>query len=305
MSSFYGFHDPALETKVFGIRFWNPVGLAAGFDKNARLLHLLPALGFGFVEIGAITPRPQPGNPRPRLFHISGKHAIVNRMGFNNEGVEAVAERIRHNKSRVPLGANIGKNKDTPNEKAAQDYLTCFQKLRSLVDYIVVNVSSPNTPNLRELQKKTSLIAILEKLQEENKRNIPLLIKIAPELGDSELQGVVEVAKKTKIAGIVATNTLKTEQGGLSGTPLKKRSTEVIKQLYKKTQGRIPIVGVGGIFSGKDAYEKITAGASLVQIYTGLMYEGPGLVKRVKKELVELLKEDGFSNIQEAVGTKA
>lgn len=287
----YGFEHPDLRTNVFGIDFLNPVGLAAGFDKNGLLLDVLGAFGFGFIEIGTITPRPQSGNPRPRLFRKEKERALVNRMGFNNDGVEIIAERLRKRTSSIIVGANIGKNKDTPNEKAVEDYATCFQALHELVDYIVVNVSSPNTPNLRELQGKDSLGIILGRLQELNTENKPILIKIAPELTNGQLDDIIKVAQSTSIAGIVATNTIKTEGGGLSGQPLQHRSTEVIRYLAQKSQGHIPIIGVGGIFSAEDAYKKIQAGASLIQIYTGFTYEGPELVKRIKQGLVKRLEK--------------
>lgn len=300
----YAFDHSSLHVHIFGIDFPNPVGLAAGFDKNGYLLDILGAFGFGFIEIGTVTPRPQPGNPRPRLFRMEREQGLVNRLGFNNEGVEVIAQRLKKRTSSIIVGVNIGKNKDTPNEKAVEDYETCFRALRELVDYIVVNVSSPNTPNLRKLQEKDSLTTILTRLQELNKNKKPILLKVAPDLLDGQLDDIIEVVRKTEIAGIVATNTIKTEDGGLSGRPLQNRSTEVIRYLHQKSQGTIPIIGVGGIFSGKDAYEKIIAGSSLVQLYTGLIYEGPGLVKNIKKDLVTRIKADGFSNIEEAVGTK-
>ena len=300
----YAFDHSSLHVHIFGIDFPNPVGLAAGFDKNGYLLDILGAFGFGFIEIGTVTPRPQPGNPRPRLFRMEREQGLVNRLGFNNEGVEMIAQRLKKRTSSIIVGVNIGKNKDTPNEKAVEDYETCFRALRELVDYIVVNVSSPNTPNLRKLQEKDSLTTILTRLQELNKNKKPILLKVAPDLLDGQLDDIIEVVRKTEIAGIVATNTLKVENGGLSGRPLQNRSTEVIRYLHQKSQGTIPIIGVGGIFSGRDAYEKIIAGSSLVQLYTGLIYEGPGLVKNIKKDLVTRIKADGFSNIEEAVGTK-
>ena len=300
----YAFDHSSLHVHIFGIDFPNPVGLAAGFDKNGYLLDILGAFGFGFIEIGTVTPRPQPGNPRPRLFRMEREQGLVNRLGFNNEGVEVIAQRLKKRTSSIIVGVNIGKNKDTPNEKAVEDYETCFRALRELVDYIVVNVSSPNTPNLRKLQEKDSLTTILTRLQELNKNKKPILLKVAPDLLDGQLDDIIEVVRKTEIAGIVATNTIKTEDGGLSGRPLQNRSTEVIRYLHQKSQGTIPIIGVGGIFSGRDAYEKIIAGSSLVQLYTGLIYEGPGLVKNIKKDLVTRIKADGFSNIEEAVGTK-
>jgi dihydroorotate dehydrogenase len=301
LNKFYRYEDLMLETEVFGIKFPNPVGLAAGFDKNAKLLHLLPAFGFGFIEVGAVTLRAQEGNPKPRLFHIGDKRALVNRMGFNNDGLGVIAQRLKKRKGSRAVGANIGKNKDTPTESAADDYALCMQKLHGIADYMVVNVSSPNTPGLRNLQQK----AFLRKVLETAPTDSAIFVKISPELSGTTLDEIISVVQERPRTGIIATNTLKIEQGGVSGEPLREPSTDLIRWLYKKSHGKIPIIGVGGIFSGKNAYEKITAGASLVQLYTGLIYEGPGLVKRIKKDLVQLLKAGGFTNITQAIGTKA
>ena len=289
--------DPRLEREVFGLKFKNPVGLAAGFDKDAILFNELSNLGFGFVEIGTLTPKPQPGNEKKRLFRLKKDQALINRMGFNNEGVEMAAKRLKKNK-KVLIGGNIGKNKTTPNENAFDDYHTCFETLFDVVDYFVVNVSSPNTPNLRELQDKIPLTNLLLKLQEKNNQKPnpkPILLKIAPDLTDSQLLDIIDIVKETKIAGVIATNTTisrdglhsknKDETGGLSGKPLKNRSTEVIRFLSEKSNKAFPIIGVGGIHSAEDAMEKMEAGASLVQLYTGFIYDGPGLIKAINKEI--------------------
>lgn len=303
--SLYVVKNPKLEREVFGITFPNPVGLAAGFDKDAKLFRELSNLGFGFIEIGTVTPKPQPGNDRKRLFRLKEDSAIINRMGFNNKGAWEAAKRLRKNK-RVLIGGNIGKNKLTPNEEAIHDYEICFDALYSVVDYFVVNVSSPNTPNLRELQDKEPLTQLLQTLQERNLNKPeprPILLKIAPDLTDEQLLDIIDIVKTTGISGIIATNTtisrekLKSENqkesGGLSGKPLKDRSTEVIRFLSEKSGKAFPIIGVGGIHSPKDALEKLEAGASLVQIYTGFIYEGPGLVKKINKAV---LKKKDFNN---------
>lgn len=303
--SLYVVKNPKLEREVFGITFPNPVGLAAGFDKDAKLFRELSNLGFGFIEIGTVTPKPQPGNDRKRLFRLKEDSAIINRMGFNNKGAWEVAKRLRKNK-RVLIGGNIGKNKLTPNEEAIHDYEICFDALYSVVDYFVVNVSSPNTPNLRELQDKEPLTQLLQTLQERNLNKPeprPILLKIAPDLTDEQLLDIIDIVKTTGISGVIATNTtisredLKSENqkesGGLSGKPLKDRSTEVIRFLSEKSGKAFPIIGVGGIHSPEDAIEKLEAGASLVQIYTGFIYEGPGLVKKINKAV---LKKKDFNN---------
>lgn len=291
--------DKKLERNLFGLTFKNPVGLAAGFDKNAVLFDEFVNFGFGFVEIGTVTPKPQGGNPKKRLFRLIEDEAIINRMGFNNDGVKVIAERLRKRKTDVIIGGNIGKNKVTPNEKAVDDYLICFHELFDVVDYFVVNVSSPNTPNLRALQDKEPLTKLLQTLQDENDKKTtpkPILLKIAPDLTDEQLMDIIDIIKITKIAGVIATNTTisrdnlvsekKIEVGGLSGKPVRVRSTEVIKFLADKSNKAFPIIGVGGIHSAKDAKEKLDAGADLIQIYTGFIYEGPELVKRINKDLL-------------------
>jgi len=291
-------NDKKLERKVFGITFKNPVGLAAGFDKNAMLFDEFFNYGFGAVEIGTVTPKPQPGNEKKRLFRLIEDEAIINRMGFNNDGVDVIADRLRKRKTNIIIGGNIGKNKVTPNEKAVDDYLICFEKLFDVVDYFVVNVSSPNTPNLRALQDKEPLTKILQTLQDANVNKAtpkPILLKIAPDLTDDQLLDIIAIIKNTKIAGVIATNTTisreglqsekKIETGGLSGKPLKNRATEVIRFLAMNSNRAFPIIGVGGIHSPKDAKEKLDAGADLIQIYTGFIYEGPSLIKRINKSL--------------------
>ncbi len=291
--------DPRLEREIFGLKFKNPVGLAAGFDKNAVLFKELDLLGFGFIEIGTVTPKPQPGNDKKRLFRLKEDNAIINRMGFNNEGVEAAVERLKHN-SNVLIGGNIGKNKITSNKDAVKDYIICFDALFDYVDYFVVNVSSPNTPNLRELQDKEPLTLLLNTLQKRNLEKTnpkPILLKIAPDLTNSQLQDIIDIIAETKIAGVIATNTSisreglksknKNETGGVSGKPLKNRSTEVIKFLSGNSNKSFPIIGVGGIHSPNDAIEKLKAGASLIQLYTGFIYEGPSLIKAINKKILE------------------
>lgn len=294
-----------LEQELFGLKFPNPVGLAAGFDKDAKLIDELASLGFGFIEIGTITPKAQPGNPKPRLFRLTEDNGIINRMGFNNQGIEAAIERLQKRKSNVIIGGNIGKNKVTPNEEAFNDYEKCFLQLYPYVDYFVVNVSSPNTPGLRELQEKEPLMQLLNHLMELNQQQEkvkPILLKIAPDLINQQLDDIIEIVNEAKIAGVIATNTtisregLKTPaekvdamgNGGLSGRPLGKRATEVIRYLSEKSNHAFPIIGVGGIMSAEDAIEKLEAGASLVQLYTGFIYEGPGLIKRINKAILKI-----------------
>ena len=302
IKSIYRYEHAALETEVMGLKFKNPVGLAAGFDKNAELVEELGNFGFGFIEIGTVTPLPQPGNDKPRMFRLPADEALINRMGFNNQGVDVAAERLRALKRNgLIIGGNIGKNKITPNGDAVSDYTKCFDRLFDVVDYFVVNVSSPNTPGLRELQEKEPLKNILNTLQQRNRKNDisrPILLKIAPDLTDSQLDDIVEIVQETQIAGVIATNTtisrdglqsaenLKSETGGLSGKPLTKRSTEVIKYLSEKSNKSFVIIGVGGIHSAEDAIEKLEAGASLIQLYTGFIYEGPDLISRINKKIV-------------------
>lgn len=302
--SIYKLQNPKLERELFGLKFPNPIGLAAGFDKDAKLYKELSNLGFGFIEIGTVTPKPQDGNEKPRLFRLKNDAAIINRMGFNNGGVAEAVERLKTNplqghKNRVLIGGNIGKNKITPNEEAVNDYIICFDALFDYVDYFVVNVSSPNTPNLRALQEKKPLTDLLQTLQDKNnlkQKRKPILLKIAPDLTDEQLLDIIDIVATTKIDGVIATNTTisregltsdnKNEMGGLSGKPLTKRSTEVIRFLSQKSNKAFPIIGVGGIHSAKDALEKLDAGADLIQLYTGFIYEGPGLIKEINKAIL-------------------
>ena len=296
--SLYQINDKRLEREVFGLKFKNPVGLAAGLDKDAKIYNELDAFGFGFIEIGTITPKPQEGNPKKRLFRLKEDSGIINRMGFNNGGIELAVQRLKQNKG-VLIGGNIGKNKVTPNENAVDDYAICFDALYDYVDYFVVNVSSPNTPNLRALQDKEPLMELLGTLQAKNLKKPkakPILLKIAPDLTDEQLLDIIEIIDETKIAGVIATNTTisreglksenKVEVGGLSGKPLRQRSTEVIRFLSEKSNKSFPIIGVGGIHSAADALEKLDAGAALVQIYTGFIYEGPGLIKEINQAIL-------------------
>ncbi|MEH2459223.1 quinone-dependent dihydroorotate dehydrogenase [Nostoc sp.] len=317
-------YDSRLQQNLFGLNFPNPVGLAAGFDKDGVAAGIWSNLGFGFAELGTVTFHAQPGNPRPRLFRLPLDKAALNRMGFNNRGAAAMAARLAQEKHEltqsIPIGINFGKSKVTPLEAAAQDYLDSFRLLKDLGDYFVVNVSSPNTPGLRSLQDASMLSAILELLQQENITQKPIFVKIAPDLEWSAIADIITLAKTYQLAGIIATNTtirrdgLKTqvidqtgkspqdEAGGISGEPLRDRSTEVIRFIWQQTQGQIPIIGVGGIFSGEDAWEKITAGASLIQVYTGWIYEGPLMVRRILSGLLTKLEESGLNSINEAVG---
>jgi len=296
----YSVENKKLHKKIFGLKFNNPVGLAAGFDKNAKLYNELNCFGFGFIEIGTITPEPQKGNSKKRLFRLVDDKGIINRMGFNNDGMCKITTRLKKNKN-VLIGGNIGKNKSTPNNQAVSDYLLCFNYLHDFVDYFVVNVSSPNTPNLRELQNKKPLIDILKSLKDENikkQKPKPILLKISPDLSKNNLSDIVDIVLSLKIDGIIATNTtiqrnsLKSknmnESGGLSGKPISERSNEVIRYISEKSKGSIPIIGVGGIHSAQDAIDKINAGADLVQIYTGFIYEGPSLVRSINKALVQM-----------------
>lgn len=304
LESNYCIKHPSLARTVFGITFKNPVGLAAGFDKDARFIDELACLGFGFIEIGTVTPKPQDGNEKPRLFRFPEDNAIINRMGFNNQGVDAAVARLQARKTDIIIGGNIGKNKLTPNENAIDDYIYCFQKLYPVVDYFVVNISSPNTPNLRELQEKEPLQKLLFQLQNVNltyPKPKPILLKIAPDLSNHQLNDIIEIVQKTKLAGIVATNTTidrdglsadktiieKTGSGGVSGKPLKQRSTEIIRYIHQQTQGNLPIIAVGGIFTPADAQEKLKAGASLVQVYTGFIYEGPAIAKKICQTILQ------------------
>jgi len=308
--------DPVLSQDLFGLQFANPIGIAAGFDKDAKVPLQTLGLGFGFTEIGSVTPRPQPGNPRPRLFRLSADEAAINRNGFNSGGAEAAAVRLAALPSARPgpVGVNLGKNKET--EDAAADYVAGIRMLGAYADYLVVNVSSPNTPGLRGLQGKAPLAALLQAVKAaiaEFDRPTPLLLKVAPDLTEDDKRDIAEVALAEAIDGLIATNTTiarpasltdpqASEVGGLSGRPLMAASTKVLADLYRLTEGRLPLVGVGGVASAADAYAKIRAGASLVQLYTALVYQGPGLIPRLVRELTGLIKADGFSHISQAVG---
>jgi len=302
----------------FGLKFKNPVGVAAGFDKNGKLIQQLSALGFGFIEIGTVTYKPQQGNEKPRLFRLPADKALINRLGFNNEGAEKIASRLKM-LGNLPcvLGINIGKNRDVDEDKAIENYVMTFREINGFADYVTINVSSPNTPNLRTLQKADRLTALLKALKAENKNQVPLLVKIAPDLLDDEIEAIVHSCLSASLDGLVATNTTiqrmnlvtssdiirKIGKGGLSGKPLAKLSTNVIAKVYRLSKGKIPIIGVGGIFSAEDAFEKICAGASLLQVYTGFIYEGPGIAYKINSGLLKLLKQNGFSSLDQAVGS--
>ncbi|MBA2762690.1 MAG: quinone-dependent dihydroorotate dehydrogenase [Segetibacter sp.] len=303
VKSFNG-NDASLHKTVFGLPFKNPVGLGAGFDKNGLYIKELETFGFGFVEIGTVTPKPQSGNDRPRLFRLPKDKALINRMGFNNDGAKAIAARLRGRKRNIVIGGNIGKNKATDNNDAWKDYETCYNELFDCVDYFVINVSSPNTPGLRELQEKNSLQRIFSNLQNINAAKInpkPLLLKIAPDLTVGQLDDIIELAYEVQLSGLVATNTtisregLQTDAktiesigaGGLSGEPVKEKSTKIVQYIHQQTNGTIPIIASGGIFTGRDAIEKFKAGASLVQVWTGFVYEGPGMIQNICKHLVQ------------------
>ena len=305
--SFYHFktngkNHPSLEKEVFGIKFPNPVGLAAGFDKNAEVYKQMSSLGFGFIEIGTVTPVSQDGNPKKRIFRLVNDNALINRLGFNNDGVDKVVGRLR-NKGNIIIGGNIGKNKVTPNEKAKDDYLICFKALYDHVDYFALNVSSPNTPNLRDLQNINDLREIMNPLiRENNKRDTkPILIKISPDLNDDDIKKIVDMALDLKIDGIITSNTtisrnnlkskkkLSSETGGLSGEPLTMRSTEIIRLIHEYSNKKLPIIGVGGIMSTQDALDKLKAGASLIQLYTGFIYNGPSFARNINKEIIKSL----------------
>jgi dihydroorotate dehydrogenase len=319
--------SPFGELERFGLTFANPVGLAAGFDKNGTSAQALAALGFGFIEVGSVTNEAQPGNPRPRLFRLPRDHALINRAGFNNCGAARLAENIRQRRPDCVLGVNIGKSRTTAIENAIPDYLASFEAIYDIADYIAINVSSPNTPNLRELQRPDLLAELLRNVQQRNdelaRRSSlpqpkPLLLKIAPDLTESEIESIVDISTRSKIAGLIATNTtvsrdgLQTKrveveaygEGGLSGAPLRKRSNEVIALIYRLTRGAMPIIGVGGVFDARDAWEKICAGASLIQLYTGFIYEGPNVARRINEGLAVILQREGFRSLDEAIGCR-
>jgi dihydroorotate dehydrogenase len=305
----------------FGLPFPNPMGIAAGFDKNCHVVYQLAALGFGSVEVGTVTFHPQHGNEKPRLFRLPKDRALINRLGFNNDGANKIAERLNQaDEADCIIGVNIGKNREVPIDKAVENYLLCFEQVLPAADYVAVNVSSPNTPNLRELQKADNLEELLAALQNRNREMSegqpakPLLVKIAPDLSESEIEAAVDICLRHEVAGIIATNTtisresLKTKNaedfgaGGLSGRPLANRSNDVISTIYRQSKGKLPIIGVGGIFTAEDAFEKIAAGASLLQAYTGFVYVGPSFARSVNEGLADILKKRGFAHLDEAIG---
>jgi dihydroorotate dehydrogenase len=308
---------PILAQRLWGLNFPNPVGLAAGFDKNARVPEAMRNFGFGFVEIGTVTPRPQPGNPKPRLFRLEGDQAIVNRMGFNSGGIDAAIDRLRGRPRTAIVGINLGKNRNSRD--AVLDYAEGIRRAAKVADYLVVNISSPNTPGLRDLQRRASLRALLVPLlrtREECERRVPLLVKISPDLTPKEREDIATIALDAGIDGLIVSNTTvdrpaglvsryATEAGGLSGRPLFAASTSLLADMYRLTQGGLPMIGVGGVASGADAYQKIRSGACLVQLYTALVFMGPSLVTDIKKELAELLQAEGFTSVAEAVGAAA
>ncbi len=306
-----------LETEIFKTKIKNPIGLAAGFDKSAEVYNSLFKFGFGFIEIGTITPRKQFGNPKPRVFRLEKDRALINRLGFNNDGLDIVLARLKRNAPNGFLGANIGPNKDSINR--IEDYLNCLGKIHSLVNYITINISSPNTPGLREFHDQKILQNLLQKLTEFSKKNKikkPLVLKVSPDITDDEVSNVVELIKKFKINGVIISNTTdknrekllgsnKNEEGGLSGEPINKLSNNLIKKFYKEIKKEITIIGVGGVCSGITAYEKMTSGASLLQLYTGMVYEGPGIIKKIKSELIDILKKEKIKNVNDIVGTRS
>ena len=328
LENFYVVRDKRLEVDFGPLKFSNPVGLAAGFDKNGKAVKIWPGFGFGFAEIGAVTAHAQPGNPKPRLSRLPQDYALINRLGFNNDGADAIGRKLQRMQEcgalpKIPLGINIGRSKIVDNKDASEDYLFTFQRLFTLGDFFTLNVSSPNTPNLRDLQGKAELEDLLGAMQAKNKELAraqkvspkPIFLKIAPDMDFAQLDQIIEVVAAQNLTGIAATNatafmretlvTRTNEPGGLSGKPLRARATSFIEHIYSLTRGKLVIIGVGGIFTAEDAYEKITAGASAVQILTGFVYEGPGAVKRINQGLLKLLEHDGFKSIGEAVGSKA
>ena len=318
------------DLECFGLKFSNPLGMAAGFDKNGLVVNQLASLGFGFVEVGTVTFEPQRGNEKPRLFRLPKDEALINRLGFNNEGAKKVAERLTNVVRKCIIGINIGKNKDVPIEEATENYLKSLDLVHDVAAYVAVNVSSPNTPNLRELQKSENLSELLEELQKRNRflsaKNIPtdvenskakpLLVKIAPDLSLAEIEMIVDTCIRFEVSGIIATNTTTSREGletadisdfgpgGLSGKPLRNRSNKVIREIYRCSKGKLPIIGVGGVFSGQDAFDKIAAGACLIQAYTGFVFRGPGFAKKVNNELAAIIHERGFKKLEEVIGTE-
>jgi len=336
LNAAYRFEHPALAVETLGLRFSNPLGLAAGFDKDGALIAPLAALGFGFLELGTVTPRPQPGNPRPRMFRLPGDEAVINRLGFNNRGASALAERLAALPARpIPLGVNLGKNRDTPLERAAVDYVEALRAAHGVADYVVINVSSPNTPGLRSLQRAEELRTILRAVLAERDtlesadgrregssghgsgprsgHTVPLLVKVAPDLAPADLEATAQAALEAGADGLIATNTTlrrdglsefaRSEAGGLSGRPLLPFALDTVRRLHGLVRGRVPLIGVGGIASAEDAYAFLGAGATLVQLYTGLVYQGPGLVRRIKQDLVRLLARDGLASVAEVAGS--
>ena len=307
-------NEQILNIELLGKNFPNPIGLAAGFDKSGEVYNSLLKFGFGFIEIGTVTPLKQFGNPKPRIFRLEDDSALINRLGFNNDGIEIIKNRIKSEKKKGVVGINIGPNKNTKDQK--NDFCIGLKNFFDIADYITVNISSPNTEGLRDFhdqEKLEDLLLALNKIKSENKINIPLLLKISPDIKDNQISEIADTAIKNDISGIILTNTtnsnkdklisdFKKEEGGLSGEPLQQISTNMIKKFYKQLNGKIPIIGVGGVNSGKSAYEKIIAGASLLQLYTGLVYKGPSLVKNIKKELIQILKVEGLNNIKDAIG---
>lgn len=310
INNIWKYEDQRLAVTLWGLTFTNPIGLAAGFDKNGEHIEAMAALGFGFIEVGTVTPRPQAGNPKPRLFRLRNDEGIINRMGFNNDGVDVLVENLKRlkNRSSIIIGGNIGKNKDTSNDEAYLDYLICFKKLYDFVDYFVVNLSSPNTPGLRDLQEKAPLTKILKVLLDEReKRSIkrPILLKIAPDLSDEQINDVIEIVLETGIEGVIATNTTISRQGlnepqeslqkigngGLSGKPLKDRANEVVRYIQQQSRGQISMIGVGGIDSADSAIERLHSGAKLIQVYSGVIYQGPELIKKIKKGIIDHLSK--------------
>ena len=301
----------------FGLKFANPLGVAAGFDKNGVVVNQLASLGFGFVEVGTVTYEPQPGNPKPRLFRLPEDKALINRLGFNNEGAKAISERLKILDRKCIVGVNIGRNKNIPNEEATENYLKCFETIHDVADYVTVNISSPNTPNLRELQQAESFAQLIGALQKRNAElgSKPLLVKIAPDLTEGEIEAIVDIALQYELSGIIATNTTisrnglvtkNVEQfgdGGLSGKPVKNFSTDVVSKIFHYSKGKMPIIGVGGIFTAEDAFEKIAAGACLLQAYTGFIYGGPSFARDVNIGLAAILNERGFKTLDEVVGS--
>jgi dihydroorotate dehydrogenase len=315
LRAIYAYDDPILAIECAGLRFANPVGLAAGFDKHAALIEPMAALGFGYVEVGTVTPRAQPGNPRPRLFRLPEDSALINRFGFNSLGMVTIAHRLREQNATIPVGVNIGKNLATPLERAIEDYIAGFIALAPLADYVTINISSPNTPGLRRLQERAAIESLLYELTNLNHKfpyPRPLFFKLSPDTTSSQLEDIVQAGCEASIDGFIVVNTalareglrspLQSEPGGLSGRPLAARAQHMAARIYRMTDGALPVIGVGGVASAADAYAHIRAGASLVQLYTGLVYNGPGLIYTIKRNLVKLLQHDGYRAVSEAIG---